>query len=1203
MMSAPNRNEPRHPIRVVVRRTGLKPELIRAWERRYRAITPQRTAGRHRLYSDDDIHRLNLLRRATASGRSIGQIANLSDQALARLFEPTAGAANEADRAPETEDDPRLAACLEACHHLDGPGLARHLEQALVELGPGPTLAQLVVPMMHRIGQLWHDGRLRAMHEHLATSTVRAFLEQLIRRRQGNEHAPALVATTPIGQRHELGTLIAAAVAALEGWRVTAIGGDLPAEEIAAAVRETGALAVALGISYPAEDGRLGPELERLRRLLGHDTTLLVGGAAADAYSGWLDEVEALRLNDLAELAAELAKLRAAAHPSWRAGKRRPPSAGAGQRFRRQGTPTSGRRETSPPLAVGLSRAVDISRRLRAHLALGQEYLTADGRLLLDELPRVRALTWQLAQVQAGAAHPQLVPQSGLLWALGLSQELAQRVLLGYRSQCEPRLLTKALAWLHMGFGKVTVDRALAAYVELFGPAEGEPETPLRVADSAPVGREAEQTLERLWLLWLLNQNPVFDRVRDLFDDHELEEVTGYRRLIASLEELCQQEPTYGSEATSLFELLREPALRAPGSSSRQLEILADLEHRLAKYHANRLLIAADVLREEERPAFEAGGPPGPPPDVGFRGHGPGPDSSRPKAIRPPEAPWMAELVLVSKNVLVWLDQLSRIFDRPITRLDQVPDKALDELAEQGITGLWLVGMWQRSRASERIKQHSGHPEVTASAYALHDYRIADELGGDEALDELEGRARERGIRLGGDVVPNHMGIDSPWLAEHPEWFLSVSHSPFPSYRFTGENLSDDPRIEVRLEDHYTDQSDAAVVFELRHKGNGQKTGQSMRYVYHGNDGTSLPWNDTAQLDYLQPALREHMIEVLVGLAHRLPILRIDAAMTLVKQHVQRLWHPAPGQGGAIPSRAERGMSRQDLDQQMPREFWRQVFERLAEEAPDTLLVAEGFWMMEDYFVRHLGVHRIYNAAFLHKLRDEDNQGFRELLTQALADDPALLERMANFLTNPDEPPAAAALGKGDKYFALATLLVTLPGLPLFGHGQMEGLAEKYGMEYRRAEYTEAADPHFVRRHRREIVPLLERRSLFAHAAGLRLVDLVDDEGRVQDDGIALVQRHESQRALVVVNNRRAPLRGRLVGCRPYRTANGTLVEGESLARALGLGRKEPEWRALVFPPGENLPPQPFTSTFEELEDRGLEIELPPYGSRVFLDP
>ena len=227
---------------------------------------------------------------------------------------------------------------------------------------------------------------------------------------------------------------------------------------------------------------------------------------------------------------------------------------------------------------------------------------------------------------------------------------------------------------------------------------------------------------------------------------------------------------------------------------------------------------------------------------------------------------------------------------------------------------------------------------------------------------------------------------------------------------------------------------------------------RSVRYIYHGNDGTSFAWNDTAQLDYSRPDVRLAVLQTILHVARKFPIIRFDAAMTLAREHVQRLWFPEPGRQDAIPSRPGRGMTRGEFDAAMPNEFWREVVDRVAEEAPDTLLLAEAFWMMEGYFVRTLGMHRVYNSAFMHMLRDEENGKYRKLIKNTLEFDPQILQRHVNFLSNPDEETAIDQFGTGEKYFGVCTLMATLPGLPMFAHGQMDGLRERYGMEYRRAE-------------------------------------------------------------------------------------------------------------------------------------------------------
>jgi hypothetical protein len=130
--------------------------------------------------------------------------------------------------------------------------------------------------------------------------------------------------------------------------------------------------------------------------------------------------------------------------------------------------------------------------------------------------------------------------------------------------------------------------------------------------------------------------------------------------------------------------------------------------------------------------------------------------------------------------------------------------------------------------------------------------------------------------------------------------------------------------------------------------------------------------------------------------------------------------------------------------------------DRVAAEVPDTLLLAEAFWLMEGYFVRTLGMHRVYNSAFMHMLRDEDNAKYRSVMKNVLEFDPQVLKRFVNFMNNPDEKTAIEQFGDGDKYFGVCTLLATLPGLPMFGHGQVEGFREKYGMEFRRPKWEVA---------------------------------------------------------------------------------------------------------------------------------------------------
>ena len=292
------------------------------------------------------------------------------------------------------------------------------------------------------------------------------------------------------------------------------------------------------------------------------------------------------------------------------------------------------------------------------------------------------------------------------------------------------------------------------------------------------------------------------------------------------------------------------------------------------------------------------------------------------------------------------------------------------------------------------------------------------------------------------------------------------------------------------------------------------------RYVYHGNDGTSFPWNDTAQLDFLDPDVREQVIRTILDVARRFPIIRFDAAMVLAKKHIQRLWWPEPGGGAGIPSRAEHAMPKKEFDARMPAEFWREVVDRVAAEVPGTLLLAEAFWLLEGYFVRTLGMHRVYNSAFMHMLRDEDGAGYRKVIRETIEFDPEILKRYVNFMSNPDEKTALEQFGKGDKYFGVATMLATLPGLPMLGHGQVQGFGEKYGMEFQRATLDERPDPDLVARHEREIFPLLHRRAWFAEAHALPALRLRDRWRRVDEHVFAYSNGAGPERSLVVFHDR-----------------------------------------------------------------------------------
>lgn len=306
-----------HPIRVAARRTGLTPHVIRAWEKRYGAVRPRRTETNRRLYSQEDVERLTLMRRSTLLGRSIGQIAMLSTAELRRLVaeDEAAQSASEPVGAPAIAPTTGygatiLNACLEAAKGLDSNRLLHELEVAVVTLSRPVLMAEVVVPLMEALGNGWREGSVRVAQEHLATAVVRTFVGGLNGAHHLPENAPHIVFTTPSGQVHEMGALLAAVTAAADGWRATYLGPNLPADEIAGAARQSQARAVALSITYPADDPHVASELKKLRTFLPETTRLIVSGRGASGYKSVLDEIGAIQPNDLDTLVQELQALR-----------------------------------------------------------------------------------------------------------------------------------------------------------------------------------------------------------------------------------------------------------------------------------------------------------------------------------------------------------------------------------------------------------------------------------------------------------------------------------------------------------------------------------------------------------------------------------------------------------------------------------------------------------------------------------------------------------------------------------------------------------------------------------------------------------------------------------------------------------------------------------------------------------------------------
>jgi hypothetical protein len=841
-----------------------------------------------------------------------------------------------------------------------------------------------------------------------------------------------------------------------------------------------------------------------------------------------------------------------------------------------------------------------IAREVRDRYQVSDTLFNFVGNVIFADLASCRELAYRMTEVRTAAGLDPIHP--GALFAMGLIDEISHAIVARYRQSRDPQVSHAALQWFSQRVGDDNVEKLLRTFVQEFPNVaiyRGEVSLDRWLDHSTEGLQHREAVLEELMLLWLANQNPAFRPFRELYDDTRLAQSTAYKQVTAQLGSYFATRPATGMGRGNLLDLLIAPMQVAPDSLSGQLAWIRDNWADYLGESFRKILLATDVLKEEEIAIWMRFHP-----TDAHRWHAPLSDTHHSevpdfRSIHPgdveyerfsPDQDWMPNVVMIAKSTYVWLAQLSREYGRPIERLDQVPDEELQTLANRGLNALWLIGLWERSRASERIKHMRGQQDAVASAYSLFDYRIADDIGGDHAYRNLRDRAARHGIRLASDMVPNHMGIDSPWVVEHPEWFLSRPDRPWPSYNFNGPDLSSDGRVEIKIEDHYYDQSDAAVVFQRRDNHSGHT-----QYVYHGNDGTSFPWNDTAQLNYLRADVREQVIQTILHVARLFPIIRFDAAMTLARRHVQRLWFPLPGSGGSIPSRAEFAMTQEEFDRAMPNEFWREVVDRVAAEVPGTLLLAEAFWLMEGYFVRTLGMHRVYNSAFMNMLRDEENAKYRSVIKNTVEFDPDILKRYVNFMSNPDERTAIDQFGTGDKYFGVCTMMATLPGLPMFGHGQVEAFTEKYGMEYKRPRYEENPNQPLVDRHMREIAPLLKNRHVFTESANFALFDFWLDNGAVDENVFAWSNRAGNQSALVVYHNKFANTSGTLHRS-SYRTDKNTgSLYSTQIHEALAL----PGGHDAVLAYHDNATSLHYLRRANEIRERGLRLDLHAYQYHV----
>jgi hypothetical protein len=352
-------------------------------------------------------------------------------------------------------------------------------------------------------------------------------------------------------------------------------------------------------------------------------------------------------------------------------------------------------------------------------------------------------------------------------------------------------------------------------------------------------------------------------------------------------------------------------------------------------------------------------------------------------------------------NTRVWLTELSRGLGRPAT-LDDVPDCALDEMAARGFDWVWLLSVWRTGAAGQRVSRSNPawrkefeqtlpdlrEEDIPGSGFAITGYVVHPALGGDAALARLRERLRMRGLRLMLDFVPNHTGLDHPWVEDHPEYYVAGTETDL-----------------ARAPQNYT---------WARRKGGDV-------LLAYGRDPYFPGWPDTLQLNYGNPATQDAMAGELLRIAGKCDGVRCDMAMLLLPEVFERTW----------------GI-RTDP-------FWPKAIERVRERVPDYRFMAEVYWDLEWTLQQH-GFDYTYDKRLYDRLRDRHARPVREHFLAGLD----YQDKLARFLENHDEPRAAAVFPR-EVQEAAAVITFLSPGLRVFQQGQFQGRLKRVSPHLGRA--------------------------------------------------------------------------------------------------------------------------------------------------------
>lgn len=293
---------PRHRIGAVARLTGISTHALRVWERRYGTVKPGRSGGGDRLYSDGDVQRLRLIKRLLGLGHGIGDVAALPEEELEKLLSLHDQGESEAEAEPGRQLVERY---LEHIERLDLASAEQTLAGAALALPRRELIDLVLVPLLREVGSRWQAGELHVAQEHAASAMVRSQLGAMLRLFAPEVGAPSAVATTPAGELHELGALMAAVVAAMSAWRSVYLGPNLPVSEVVHAAKTSHADAVLLS-SVCLEPDAAAPYVAELDAALPARTSIVIGGRSAQGITGLPRGV--VRVADLAELESWLVR-------------------------------------------------------------------------------------------------------------------------------------------------------------------------------------------------------------------------------------------------------------------------------------------------------------------------------------------------------------------------------------------------------------------------------------------------------------------------------------------------------------------------------------------------------------------------------------------------------------------------------------------------------------------------------------------------------------------------------------------------------------------------------------------------------------------------------------------------------------------------------------------------------------------------------